>query len=893
MADAPKTDFIRQIIYRDLAAGKHPGGVVTRFPPEPNGFLHIGHAKSIVLNFGLAGEYAPARCHLRFDDTNPITENVAYVEAIQRDVRWLGYDWGEHLYFASDYFEAMYGFAEALIEQGLAYVDSSSEAEIRAMRGTVTQPGTPSAFRNRTPAENLDLFRRMRAGEFPDGAHVLRARIDLAHPNMIMRDPVLYRIRHAHHYRTGDGWCIYPLYDYAHCLEDALEGITHSLCTLEFENNREIYDWIIRHAPVPHTPRQYEFARLNLDYTVMSKRKLLRLVNEGHVAGWDDPRMPTIAGLRRRGVRPEAIRSFCEMIGVAKADSRVDMGKLEYAIRDDLNHEAPRVLAVLRPLRVEITNWPGITEVDPAGTTEWLDAPLWPRDVPREGTRRLPLSGEIFLDREDFAENPPKGFRRLVPGGAVRLRHGYVIRCDEVVRDAEGEVVLLRCRFDPETRSGEATGAEGGAGEGAGEGAGGSGAGSAPPRPDDADDPSWKPKTAIQWVSAPHAQRAQVRLYDRLFQVANPEAPTPEEVARATAGASAGAARIPEAIGAGKPGGAGDAASATETVVDFVAFLNPDSLEVLEEARVEPWVLEAPADTRFQFERLGYFWRDAGAEAASPAEEGGARSPLVFNRIVTLRDSWARGQAGGGSAEGGNVSAETSGATQGKGADSAAGGSPRGGGARTSPGDHPGGTTPAPPELSPEVQARADALAGEYGLSPVDAAILARDPGDEAFYRGAVAAWQGPTGSDAGAGALANWFIHQLPPLREGRDMEEMPLDPESFAALVALVEGGTLSSRGGGQVLEVMAREGGDPHEITRRLDLVQVSDDEALLPQVQAVVVAHPDKAAAYRGGKTGLMGFFMGQLMRATGGKADPERARGLLEDALGGAPPEPPA
>jgi glutaminyl-tRNA synthetase len=833
------TDFIRQIIDRDLAAGKHPGGIVTRFPPEPNGYLHIGHAKSIVLNFGLAGEYAPARCHLRFDDTNPITENAAYVEAIQRDVRWLGFDWGEHLYFASDYFEAMYAFAEALIEQGRAYVDASPEEVIREARGTVKVAGTPTPDRDRPVAENLDLFRRMRAGEFPDGAMVLRAKIDLASPNMIMRDPVLYRIRHAHHYRTGDAWCIYPLYDYAHCLEDALEGVTHSLCTLEFENNREIYDWVIEHTPVPHTPRQYEFARLNLDYTVMSKRKLLRLVTEGHVAGWDDPRMPTVAGLRRRGVRPQAIRAFCEMIGVAKADSRVDMGKLEYAIRDDLNHEAPRVLAVLDPVKVVLTNWPGARESSAeggaAGVTEWLDAPLWPHDVPREGTRRLPMSGELWIDRADFSEDPPKGFRRLVPGRAVRLRHGYVIRCDEVVTDADGRVLELRCRFDPATRSG------GEAGLAEEERAGGA---EGPQRPADAEDPSWKPRGAIHWVSVPHALPAEVRLYDRLFRVANPDDPTPSELSEARTAAGL---------------------KADDPDPDFLAYLNPASLLRRASAFVEPWAGEPrevkdEAEVRFQFERLGYFWRDP---------EDGTGERLVFNRIVTLRDSWAKGDA---DRTPERVSHETSRTPS-----------------RSASDTSPQGAPPRAPDLPPEVRARAEVLAKEFGLSLVDAGIVARSEGDEAFFRAAVTAWEGPVAPDSGAEALANWFINTLPPLREGRDMEELPFGPEAFSALVRLVEEGTLSSRGGGEVLEVMAREGGDPAEVTKRLDLVQVSDDEALLPEVRAVVAEHPDKADAFRQGKTGLMGFFMGQVMRRTGGRADPERARALLEAELGGADP----
>jgi glutaminyl-tRNA synthetase len=558
------TDFIRQIIERELAEGKHPEGIVTRFPPEPNGFLHIGHAKSIVLNFGIAEENRPTggRCHLRYDDTNPLTEDTKYVEAIQEDVRWLGFDWGSHLYFASDYFPQMYGFAQELIRKGLAYVDSRSEEEIRETRGTVKRPGTPSPDRDRGVGENLDLFERMRAGDFENGAHVLRGRIDMASPNMLMRDPVFYRIRHAPHHRTGDEWCIYPLYDYAHPLEDALEGVTHSLCTLEFENNRELYDWVVEKCSVPSRPRQYEFARLNLDYTLMSKRKLLRLVQAGDVDGWDDPRMPTVAGLRRRGFTPDAIRAFCRMIGVSRTDSRVDMEKLEYAVRDDLNPKVPRVMAVQRPLKVVITNWP-------AGEVVELDAPYYPHDVPLEGSRTVPFSGELWIERDDFEEDPPKGFRRLVPGGEVRLRYGYIIRCDEVVKDADGRVTELRCTHDPDTRGGDA--------------------------PD-----GRKVKGTIHWLSAAHALPCTIRLYDRLFLVDDPDA--------------AAAERGEES--------------------DFRDFLNSGSLEVLEGGFVEPSVAGDPPETRYQFERLGYFWRDP--------ETAESTGPLIFNRIVTLRDTWAR-----------------------------------------------------------------------------------------------------------------------------------------------------------------------------------------------------------------------------------------------------------
>ncbi len=557
-------NFITEIIDDDLRQGRSPR-VVTRFPPEPNGYLHIGHAKSICLNFGLALDYG-GECNLRFDDTNPETESVEYAEAIKRDVQWLGLRWTRELY-TSDYFERLYAFAVQLISDGKAYVDSLSDEEISAYRGTVTAPGKPSPYRDRGVEENLDLFRRMREGEFPDGAHVLRARIDLASRNMKLRDPILYRIVHATHYHARDAWRIYPLYDFAHPLSDAVEGISHSLCTLEFENNRAIYDWLLENLrgtgglPASPRPYQYEFARLNLDYTVLSKRKLIKLVEGGYVQGWDDPRLPTLSGLRRRGVTPEAIREFAARIGVAKANSRVDLGIFEAAVRDDLNVRAPRVLAVLHPLRVVLTNYP-------EGQVEYLDAPSWPHDVPREGSRPVPFSRNLSIERDDFREQPPKGFHRLVPGGFVRLRHAYVIRCDEVVKDAAGEIVELRYTYDPQTLGRNPT--------------------------------AGAPKGTIHWVSAPHAVRAEVRLYDRLFRVADPEA------------------------------GEGD----------FTVHLNPDSLTAVE-GSVEPSVLQNPRETRYQFERVGYFWQD-------PEESRPDR--LVFNRIVTMRDSWARAAARSGGA---------------------------------------------------------------------------------------------------------------------------------------------------------------------------------------------------------------------------------------------------
>ncbi|MFN9088524.1 MAG: glutamine--tRNA ligase/YqeY domain fusion protein [Gemmatimonadaceae bacterium] len=552
---SPRRDFIREMVADDVATGRFGRAPATRFPPEPNGFLHMGHAKSICLNFGIAQEFG-GTCNLRFDDTNPATEDIRYVEAIQRDVQWLGFQW-DGLYYASDYFEQLYDIAEMLVQKGKAYVDDQNEEQIRTNRGTVTSAGTPSPWRERTVAENLDLLRRMKVGEFPDGAKVLRAKIDMAHANMIMRDPLLLRIRHAHHYRRGNDWCIYPLYDFAHGLSDAIEGITRSLCTLEFKDAREIYDWLVREAGFENPPTQIEFARLELDYTVLSKRKLLRLVNEGHVTGWDDPRMPTIAGLRRRGVRPEAIRAFAEVIGVARKDARVEIATFEHAVRNDLNMEVPRRLCVLNPLKVVLTNYP-------EGQVEQLEAQDYPHDVPKTGSRTIPFSRELYVDRDDFMEEPPKKFYRLAPGREVRLRFGYLITCQEVVKNEAGEVIELRCTYDPATRSGNA--------------------------PD-----GRKVQGTIHWVSAAHAADVEVRLYDRLFAQPDPD-------------------DVPEGR-------------------DFLSALNPQSLVVIPHAKAEPSVLDAPLGSRYQFERVGYFY--AEPEDSTPEKR-------VFNRIVGLRDSWAK-----------------------------------------------------------------------------------------------------------------------------------------------------------------------------------------------------------------------------------------------------------
>ena len=548
------SDFIRDIIKDDLKTNKHQGRVVTRFPPEPNGYLHIGHAKSICLNFGIADQYGTT-CNLRLDDTDPTGESMEYVDSIIRDVKWLGFDWQDRLYYASDYYEKLYQYALQLIKEGKAYVCSLNMEEIREYRGAFTIPGKESPYRNRSVEENLDLFERMRAGEFEDGTHVLRAKIDMTSPNVIMRDPVIYRIKKENHYRTGDKWCIYPMYDFTHCLSDSIEGITHSICTLEFENNRPLYDWFLDELKVEYHPQQIEFARLNISFTVISKRLLIELVEKGVVSGWDDPRMPTLAGMRRRGFTPEAIRDFCERIGVARNDSLIDMALLENCVREDLNERAPRVMAVLRPLRVIIDNYP-------EDRVEEFDCPYHPQK-PEMGSRKVPFSRVLYIEQDDFMEDPPKKFFRLAVGREVRLRYGYFIKCVNVVKDPDtGEVVEVHCTYDPETRSGFA--------------------------PD-----GRKVKATIHWVSAAHSLQAEVRLYDRLFRVANP----------------------------------------LEEESDFTEYLNPESLETLRACRLEPSVADAAPGSRFQFERLGYFCVDT-VDSSDKA--------LVFNRTVTLRDSWVK-----------------------------------------------------------------------------------------------------------------------------------------------------------------------------------------------------------------------------------------------------------
>ena len=772
-ADSTRSDFIREIIEADLRSGKHGGRVVTRFPPEPNGYLHVGHAKSVCLNFGIAEEYG-SHCNLRFDDTNPAQEDVEYVDSMEHDVRWLGFSFGDRALYASDYFDEMYRLAEGLVADGKAYVDHLTDDEIKDYRGSLSEPGRPSPYRDRGTDENLALFRQMRSGVLPDGACVLRARIDLAAPNMKMRDPLLYRIRHDHHHRTGDAWPIYPMYDYAHPLSDAIEGVTHSLCTLEFENNRELYDWVIEHTRVSERhgcsrPQQTEFARLNIDYTVLSKRKLLRLVEDGHVAGWDDPRMPTIAGMRRRGYRPEAIRAFADLIGVAKVNSTVDLAKLEFCVRDDLNWVAPRALGVLRPLKVTITSWP-------EGEVEELTGPYFPADVGEAGARALPFGRDLWVDRDDFALDPPPGYHRLAPGRTVRLRHAYLITCDAVVEE-DGEVVEVRAHHVPGT------------------------VGHTPPGLD--------VSGVIHWVSAAHAAPAQVRLYDRLFRVPRPE----------------------EADG------------------DLADHLNPASLQVIMGAMLEPSLADAPPGSHWQLERVGYFVVDA---------EDSRPGALVLNRVVTLRDGWQ------GHAEAAPASAPERREKSEK--------------AKTRPPKRSRVDYRAEARLrDPVLAARFAGWPAEHGLTEADVDLLTGDRPTGDLFAAAVTRG-GP------ASAVARWVINELPSALGDRDLADSPVTGAGLAALVIAVESGVITGAAAKEVLAELVDRGGDPSQIVAARGLAQVSDEGPIASIVDEVIAANPDKAESYRGGKTALLGFFVGQVIRASHGKANPQVVQKLLAERL---------
>ncbi|MBW7915329.1 MAG: glutamine--tRNA ligase/YqeY domain fusion protein [Trueperaceae bacterium] len=769
-ARAVAPNFITDIVDRDLASGR-VANVVTRFPPEPNGYLHIGHAKAIQLDFGVARDYGGVT-FLRYDDTNPVTEDPEYVAAIERDVRWLGYEW-HAVRHASDYFPELYDHAVRLIEAGDAYVDSLDEEQIRDYRGTVTEAGRDSPFRGRSVAENLDLFARMRDGEFGPGEHVLRAKIDMSAANMKMRDPILYRIVDAAHYRTGNEWPIYPMYDFAHPLSDAIEGVSHSLCTLEFENNREVYDWVLDRLIEGPRPHQYEFARLVLDYTVVSKRKLIRLVQAGVVDSWDDPRMPTISALRRRGVRPEAIREFTNRVGVARANSRTDLALLDSSIRDDLNAVAPRVMAVLDPLKVVLTNVP-------AGSVTELDAPYWPPDVPGTGSRRVPLTRELYVERDDFAAVPPPGFKRLAPGRAVRLRHGPVIRVDEAVTGADGEVTELRAHMFAPGASDDLAGVK-----------------------------VW---SAVHWVSAERGVPMTARLYDRLFTVPDPD---------------------------GAEG-------------DFLDHVNPRALEVVE-GWIEPSVTADPPDRRYQFERLGYFWRDP--------VDGLTPDAPVFNRIVPLKDarSKAGSRSGGGRSAVGRAAAVPA--------------------HSQAPATEQAPAVAAAPDaaLDAEARRRFATMTALQGVAEHDAAILATRADLFEFYAGAVAHGARPQGA-------ANWVVNDV--ARALKATTEPRLTAVALAELVRLVDDGTITARSGRELLDEIVATGADPGALVAERGLARLGDDESLRAVVDDVVARHPAELEAYRAGKLGLAGFFVGQVMRRTSGRADPGAVKRLVAERLAG-------
>jgi glutaminyl-tRNA synthetase len=768
------SDFIRDMIRADVAAGKYGGSVVTRFPPEPNGYLHIGHAKAICLDFGAALEFG-GRCHLRMDDTNPTTESMEYVEAIQRDVRWLGFDWGPHMYYASDYFERFYDLGEKLIRLGRAYVCDLTEDEFsEKYRGTISEAGRESPFRKRPADESLDLFRRMRKGEFKAGERVLRAKIDMASPNMKMRDPPLVRIKHAHHYRTGDDWCLYPLYDYAHCLEDSFEGVTHSLCTMEFESARELYDWVIAATEVPHVPHQTEFARLNLTYTVMSKRKLLELVEQKRVSGWDDPRLPTIAGLRRRGFTPTAIREFCSRIGIAKNLSTVDVALLEACVRDDLDRRSPRVMAVLRPLKLVI-------ESVPPGAEESIDAPYWPESKTAEGvpesaspTRPLTFSRTVLIEQDDFMEQPPAGYHRLAPGRSVRLRHAYVVTCTGVVKNEQGELTEVHCTHDPSTRGGGT--------------------------PD-----GKRVDGTIHWVSAERAVDLEVRLYDRLFSVE-----TPGEGGR-----------------------------------DPIEDLNPRSLEIVR-AKGEPSLASAKAGDRFQFERLGYFYAD-------PDTQPGA---LVANRVVPLKDSWAKVAKKN----------ETKGESAPRKERAVDRGAPR-----------PQQKKPEAVELSAEAATLRDA----HGLPDEAARVIAQEALLSALMTETLAA----PGGAALAKPVALLLVNEVLGEARSRKLEALPFGGVALVELSTLLKEGTLSSAQVKEVLGEMIQAGKAPRAIVKEKGLAQIATSDALEPLVDEVLAANTDAVGRFRAGNANVIGALVGMVMKKSGGRANAKLVTELLKAKLG--------
>jgi glutaminyl-tRNA synthetase len=737
-------------VEEDLKSGKYKD-IVTRFPPEPNGFPHIGHAKSIYVNFGIAKEYN-GKCNLRMDDTNPTKEDTKYVEALKDAVQWLGYKWNGDVRFTSDYFLELYNYAIKLIKMGKAYVDSLTEDEIRQYRGTVTEAGKRSTYANRSIEENLDLLERMKKGEFKEGEHILRAKIDMSASNMKMRDPLLYRIRHAHHFRTGDEWAIYPMYDFAHCLSDYIEGITHSICTLEFENNREIYDWILDTLELkPPRPYQYEFARLNINYTVMSKRKLLELVQGGYVDGWDDPRLPTIAGYKRKGYTPEAILTFCEQIGVAKANSVVDVSQLEFCIRDDLNKKVPRVLCVLNPLKVTIENYDGFEEID---------APYYPHDVPKNGSRKLPFSREIYIDKADFEENPPKGYYRLTPKQPVRLRHGYIIECKEVIKDKKGNITEIKANYYPNSKSGS-------------------------------DTSGIKVKSAIQWLSIKEAKKVEVRLYDRLFSCENPQG---------------------------------------------IEDINPNSLKIIKNAYIEPSVISELVDERFQFEREGYFYAD-------PIDYT-SENP-VFNKIVGLKDSWSKKKK-----------------------------TPQSNTKPKAKKVHIDGDV-AP--MNDEQQALFDRYTNELKLNSEVANTLARDKNLSSFFDDTLSNLNSAVN-------IANLVVNEVARELKECDIKELKFGAKELAKLVEMIDKELISSKIAKQVFEEMAKSGENPSKIVQDKNLIQITDPEVISPIIDDIIAKNPQNVEKFRAGNSKLLGFFVGLVLKATQGKANPRVVNELVAKKL---------
>ena len=754
-------NFITEIIDKDLREGRFDG-VVTRFPPEPNGYAHIGHAFASLLSYGVSQDYG-GRFHFRLDDTNPEGETTEFAEALAEDFKWLGLKWDEHQYYASDYYQRLFELAQELIRMGKAYVDSQSEEEISENRGTVTTPGNPSPYREQSIEENLRLFEGMVKGEFEEGEHVLRAKIDMSADNMKLRDPILYRILHVSHYRTGDAWHAYPMYDFAHCLSDALEGITHSLCSLEFIENRAVYDWLVSTLFGEPRPYQYEFGRRSLEYTVVSKRKLIQLVNEGHVSGWDDPRMPTLAGLRRRGVRPEAIRDFASRVGVSRTNRTVDLSLLEFAIRDDLNHRAKRVMAVLEPLKVTLTNYP-------EGQLETLQASYWPSDVNREGVRDVTFSGELFIEQADFQETPQKGFRRLSPGEHVRLRHAYVIRCDEVIKDERGKVTELKCSYLPDSLG---------------------------------EDVNARVRSAIHWVDAGTALETEFHLYDRLFSVPDPDA------------------------------GEGS----------FLDHLNPNSLKVLQ-GLVERSVSDDCADTRYQFERQGYFWRDPE----------GSSERLAFNRIITLKDTWGKAGKVGKAAKKRPQQVQPSKVATGV------------------------GEAPDPVLSFNDEQKERLAKLEQIGVARDDAVLLTENPQLAVFLEEAAQ-------THSNARSIAHWIVNDLRrELADDSDLDSLAFSASDLSQLVKLIDEDVINTRAASEVFEEMLKTGAAPHIIVKEKGLQQLNDADAVRPLVERLIADNPGKAEAYQNGKTGLMGFFVGQVMRETGGTANPQLVQSLVREAL---------